>query len=295
MEGAYGLAITLTVLITTFLLGAYMHLKRIRMAWIILFMLVYLTIEGSFLIANLSKFSHGGYVSLLIGGIIFIVMFTWYKARKIKNRYVEFVKLEDHLDIILDINKDGSIPKYATHLVYLTSADSKKDIEHKVIFSIQNNIPKRADVYWIVHVDTLDIPYLREYEITTIIPDKVIRIDFRLGFRENPRVQAMFKQVLSEMQVTREADVYSRYPSLKSKGMIGDFEFIVVEKFLSHDHKLGFMDQLIMKGYFILKQVSLSEDKAFGLNINNVVVEKVPISTSPVPLKLHRRKKTKNQ
>lgn len=295
MEGAYGLAITLTVLITTFLLGAYMHLKRIRMVWIILFMLVYLTIEGAFLVANLSKFSHGGYVSLLIGGIIFIVMFTWYKARKIKNRYVEFVRLEDHLDIILDINKDGSIPKYATHLVYLTSADSKKDIEHKVIFSIQNNIPKRADVYWIVHVDTLDIPYLREYEITTIIPDKVIRIDFRLGFRENPRVQAMFKQVLSEMQVTREADVYSRYPSLKSKGMIGDFEFIVVEKFLSHDHKLGFMDQLIMKGYFILKQVSLSEDKAFGLNINNVVVEKVPISTSPVPLKLHRRKKTKNQ
>lgn len=291
MEGAYGFAISVTVIITTLLLGAYMFLKRVNLLWITLFMSVYLIIEGAFFIANLSKFSHGGYVTFIIGGFLFLVMFVWYRARKIKNRFVEFVKLEDHLDLILKINEDTSIPKYATHLVYLSSADSKKEIEHKVIFSIQNNIPKRADVYWIVHVDVRDVPYLREYELTTIVPNKVMRIDFRLGFRENPRVQSMFVQVLKDVKETKEVDVISRYPSMRSSGMLGDFEFVVIEKFLSHDHRLGFLDRLVMKGYFTLKQFSLSEDKAFGLNMNNVVVEKVPVTTTIIPPTVHRRQK----
>lgn len=291
MEGAYGLAISLTVIITTLLLAAYMYLKRVKPIWIVLFMTVYLIIEGSFFIANLSKFTHGGYVSLIIGGLLFLVMLVWYRARKIKNSFVEFVKLSDHLELILKINQDEQIPKYATHLVYLSSANSKKEIEHKVIFSIQNNIPKRADVYWIVHVDIVDIPYLREYELTTIVEGKVMRIDFRLGFRENPRVQAMFREVLEELKKSKEADVISRYPSLREEQMLGDFEFIVIEKFISHDHKLRFFDQLIMKGYFLLKHISLPEDKAFGLNINNVVIEKVPVSTTSVPPKLRRRDK----
>lgn len=291
MEGAYGLAISLTVLATTLLLSAYMYLKRVKPIWIALFLSVYLVIEGAFLVANLSKFLHGGYVSLIMGTLFFLVMLVWYRARKIKNRFVEFVKLNDHLDLILKINQDKTIPKYATHLVYLSSANSKKEIEHKIIFSIKNNIPKRADMYWIVHVDIMDVPYLREYELTTIEADRVMRIDFRLGFRENPRVQAMFKEVLQALKENQEADVLSRYPSLRSEEMLGDFEFVVIEKFISHDHKLRFFDQLIMKGYFLLKQISLSEDKAFGLNINNVVIEKVPVSTVSVRPTLTRRHK----
>ncbi len=291
MEGAYGLAITLSMIVTTLLMGVYMQMKRIHTLIIGLFLIVFLMIEIAFLTANLSKFSHGGYVSLLIGGIVFTVMLVWFKARKIKNRFIEFVKLEDNLDQVLTIQNDTSIPKYATHLVYLTSANSKKEVEAKVFYSIGNNIPKRADIYWILHVDTLDIPYAREYELCTIVPGKIMRIDFRLGFRENPRVQAMFKQVLKEIRNTNEVDVLSRYPSLREKEMMGDFEFVVIEKFLSPDHKLGFFDQLIMKGYFVLKNISLSEDKAFGLNINNVLVEKMPVSTFFAPIKLHRRKK----
>lgn len=291
MEGAYGLAITLSMIVTTLLMGVYMHMKRMNILFIGAFLLLFLAIEISFLTANLSKFSHGGYVSLLIGGLVFSIMFVWFKARKIKNRFIEFVKLDGNLDQVLDIQNDSTIPKYSTHLVYLTSANSKKEIEAKVFYSIGNNIPKRADVYWILHVDILDIPYAREYELTTIVPGKIMRIDFRLGFRENPRVQAMFKQVLKEMRNTKEADVLSRYPSLRDKEMMGDFEFVVIEKFLSPDHKLGFFDQLIMKGYFVLKNVSLSEDKAFGLNINNVLIEKMPVSTFFAPIKLHRRKK----
>lgn len=293
MEGAYGLAISLTVIITTLLLAVYMYYKKVNVLWIGLFLLVYLVIEGAFLVANLSKFTHGGNVTMFLGGVIFTVMYIWYRARKIKNRYTEFVRLDDHQDFVLEIHDDMEIPKYATHLVFMTSADSKKDIEHKIVFSITNNMPKRADVYWIVHVDILDVPYTREYEVTTIVQDKIVRIDFRLGFRENPRVQSMFMKVLEEVKATKEASVYSTYPSLKNRNRIGDFKFIVMEKFLTYDQVLSVADKMVMKGYLLLKQISLPENKAFGLNINNVIVEKVPLTLQMTPLKLHRRKKTK--
>ena len=153
-----------------------------KSAWIYLFLVVYLTIEISFLIANLEKFPHGGYVTLIVGGLLFIVMYVWYRARKIKNRYVEFVRLEHYIPKIQELSNDKSVPKYATHLVYLTSANNPKEIEHKIIYSILNKKPKRADIYWFVHVDTMDDPYTCEYKVEHIIPNDIIRVDFRLGF-----------------------------------------------------------------------------------------------------------------
>lgn len=291
MEGAYGLAISLTIIVTSVLLIAYMVKKRIHMVWIILIFLVNVTVEGSFLVANLSKFSHGGYFTLIIGMGLFLVMFIWYKARKIKNRFVEFVPIKDYTHLLTDISNDLSIPKYSTHLVYLTSADYKKEIEYNVIFSIVYNKPKRADVYWILHVDVLDVPYKREYELTEIVDDKIYRIDFRLGFRENQRVHSMFKKVLEDIQKTKEVDVLSRYQSLHNHHLIGDFDIIVMEKFLSFDNKLSFFETLIMKSYFIINKFAISPEKAFGLNFHNVKVEKTPLVVKPAPdYNLHRRK-----
>ena len=183
MEAAYGLAIIATMLMTTILFSNYMVMRRVKPIYIWLFLGLYILLESLFLIALLQKFAHGGYITVLIGGLMFIVMYVWFRARKIKNRYVEFVRLEHYIPKIQELSNDRSVPKYATHLVYLTSANNPKEIEHKIIYSILNKKPKRADIYWFVHVDTLDDPYTMEYRVEHIIPNDIIRVEFRLGFQ----------------------------------------------------------------------------------------------------------------
>lgn len=292
MEAAYGLAIIVTMLSTTILFANYLVLHRIKASWIYLFLVGYLTVEISYLIALLVKFMHGGYITLLIGIFIFAVMYIWYRARKIKNRYIEFVRLDHYLDKIQELSRDATVPKYATHLVYMTSANNPKEIEHKIIYSILNRKPKRADIYWFVHLDTVDDPYACEYKVTHIIPDDIIRVDFRLGFRMEPRVNLMFKKVVEELVANQEVTITSRYESLSQSKVVGDFQFMVMEKYLSQDNELPFFERVIMKFYFWLKDHSLSEEKGFGLDQANVTVEKFPLIVAPVTnLRLKRVEK----
>jgi KUP system potassium uptake protein len=276
MEAAYGLAITLCMIATSILFANYLVLKRSRASLIYVYLLVFLTIECSFLFANIDKFPHGGYVALLVGGLLFLVMYNWFKARKIKNRYVEFVKLEQYLFKIQELSNDKTVPKLATHLVYLTSADNPKEIEHKIIYSILNKKPKRADIYWFVHVDTLDDPYTAEYKVEHVIPNDIIRIELRLGFRIQPRINLLFRKVIQDLVKNKEVNITSRYESLEKNNVIGDFQFIVLEKYLSGDNELPFWDRVTMKLHFWLKKISLSEEKVFALDPSNVIVEKFP-------------------
>lgn len=289
MEAAYGLAITLCMIATSILFANYLIIKRTKSFWIYIYLAVYLTIELSFLFANLEKFPHGGYVALVVGGLLFGVMYTWYRARKIKNRYVEFVRMEHYVPKIQELSNDKTVPKYATHLVYLTSANNPKEIEHKVIYSILNKKPKRADIYWFVHVDTVDDPYTCEYKVEHIIPNDIIRVDFRLGFRMEPRINLMFRKVVEDLVANKEVNIISRYESLASSNTVGDFQFIVMEKYLSQDNELPFFERIVMKLHFWLKEHSLSEEKGFGLDAANVTIEKFPLIVAPVTnLKLKR-------
>ena len=289
MEAAYGLTINLGMLMNTTLFSFYLSTNRVARHWVFLYLAVYLTVELSFLVANLDKFSHGGYVSFIIGGVLFIIMYIWYRARKIKNRYVEFVRLEHYIPKIQELSNDKSIGKYATHLVYMTSANNPKEVEHKIIYSILNKKPKRADIYWLVHVDTLDDPYTSEYKVDHIIPNDIIRVEFRLGFRIQPRINLMFRKVVEDLVANKEVNIYSRYESLERSNVVGDFQFIVMEKYLSQDNELPFWERVVMKFYFWLKEISLSEEKGFGLDMSTVTVEKFPLIVAPVSgIKLKR-------
>lgn len=289
MEAAYGLAITVTMIMTTFLLIYYLILSRVKKGWVALFLIVYLTIEFAFLFANIHYFPEGGYVSVVIGGILFLVNYIWFKARKIQNRYVEFVKIKDYLPQLQEISADTSISKYSTHLIYLTSANDPAEIEHKIIYSIFNKKPKRADIYWLLHVDVLDEPYRCDYIVHTIIPNEVIRIEFRLGFRVEQRINLMFRRVVEDMVKRKEVNIISRYDSLSKNNIAGDFRFIVMSKFLSHDNDLPLAERLIMRGYFFLKKISLSEERGFGLDSSFVTIEKFPLIIQPVrDLKIRR-------
>ncbi len=289
MEGAYGLAINLTFLSTTCLVAVYMYLKRVPRYIIALFLLVYVVLELVFLAGNMTKFLHGGFVTLMIGLALFSVMWSWYASRKIKNRFVKYVEIEDYYQIIEELSNDESVPKFSSQLVYLTSANFKTEIESKIIYSIIQKEPKRADIYWLVHVDVVDEPYTSDYKVEFLIPGKLIRIDFKLGFREEQRVNLLYRKVVEELVKNGEVDITSQYTSLKRHKITGDFRFVLLEKHLAKFTSLSFYDEYILKYYFILKKLSLSEERGFGLDSSYVDVEKVPlIFVTPDDIELNR-------
>jgi len=282
MEAAYGLAIIVTMFTTTILFANFLVAKRTNPVLIWIFLAAFFVIETGYCVALMQKFTHGGYITMLVGGFMFSIMYVWFRSRRIKNRYVEFVRLEHYIPQIQELSNDKTVPKYATHLVYLTSANNPKEIEHKIVYSILNKKPKRSDIYWFVHVDTLDDPYTCEYKVDHIIPNDIIRVEFRLGFRVEPKINLMFRKVVADLVANKEVNITSRYESLERNNVVGDFQFIVLEKYLSQDNELPFLERVVMKLYFWVKELSLSEERGFGLDTANVTIEKFPLIVAPV-------------
>jgi KUP system potassium uptake protein len=283
MEAAYGLAITLTMLMTTILLSYYLWRREHMATWVVrAFFGVYVLIEGSFLVANLVKFTHGGWVSLLIAGSIAFVMYVWRASHLVKRGLTEYVPLKDYQEPLCQLSSDLSIPKFATHLVYLTGADQKDHVEQKTIYSLFEQSPKRADIYWFIHVDTTDEPYTMEYTVDEIAPNDIIRVTFRLGFRVELRINYFFRKVIADLVAAGEVDIRSRYDSLREQNIMGDFQFVVIERVLSYENAFDAHDKFVMDSYYALKQFISSEDRWFGLDPGTVRVEKVPIVIDPV-------------
>lgn len=277
MEHAYGLAIVLCMIMTTILLNYYLIMKRIKLYFMVPVITIYLIIEFSFLIANVSKFTQGGFVTLIIAIVLISVMSIWYMAKKINKSYTKIVKIDDYKKVLMELSEDLSIPKYATHLVYMTNANRVDELEHKVMYSILQKRPKRADIYWFVHVNILTEPYKTQYKVTEIAKDDIYRIDFSLGFREPTKINLMFREVIRDMVKNGEVDITSRYESLNKNNIIGDFKFVLSEKFLSNDSDLRWHENIIMNSYFFIKKLSLSEERAFGLDSSSVKIEKFPM------------------
>ena len=258
-----------------------MIMKRVKWYFIAPIITIYGIIEFSFFIANIKKFSHGGYVTIMIALVLIAIMFTWYRAKKISKAYTKMVKINNYKKVLAELSTDLSIPKYATHLVYLTNSSRTDEIEEKVLYSILQKRPKRADIYWFIHVNILNEPYKTEYKVTEIIRDDIIRVDINLGFREPTKINIMFREVVKNMVQNGEVDVRSRYESLNKNNIIGDFKFVLSEKFLSNDSDMIWHEKLIMNTYFLIKKLSLSEEKAFGLDSSSVKIEKFPMVVNP--------------
>lgn len=288
MEAAYGLAIVLCMLMTTILLVVYMRTKRVPAIWISLFLVVYFTIEISFFIANIAKFSHGGYVSLFIAGCIASIMFLWYFGKKITSSYNNMVQIADYVDVLKDLSKDESLSKYSSHLVYLTNSPNKKLIDSKIIFSILKRRPKRADVYWLLHLHVTDQPYQSDYKVTFIEKDTIIRVDFYLGFKITQRVNLLFREVIEDLVASRELNVISKYKSLQEHHVQADFKYVLIGKIISYDSNLPWYESLIVSAYSFIKKISLSDGKAFGLDAHSVKVEDFPITIHPANISLNR-------
>lgn len=282
MEGAYGLAITFDMLMTTTLLVYYFTTAKKSRFRSTLLAMSFFTLEGMFLVSNLDKFQHGGSFTFFMAFIFFAVMFILMKARKLRDRHTEFVDLKHYIPLIQDLQADTTIPKEATNLVFMAVADSKRYIDSNIIYSIFKKRPKRADVYWFIHVDTVDSPYTSKYSVDTIIPRKCFFVRIKLGFKADHRVNLLFARILHDMAENAEIDLVSHYDSLRKHSMPADFKFIMLHSLASVDSEISTFDNVVIQGYRFIKKFSLTTEEMYGLELANVEVERVPIMVGPV-------------
>lgn len=282
MEAAYGLAITFTMLMTTILLFYYMKMKKINPVFSYGVTLLFASVEMIFMIANISKIWHGGYITLTIAGIIIFLNYIWVRANAIKGRHTQYVKLQHYNDQLVSLSNDLSYPKFATHLVYLTKSKIEDEVEKSILYSILQKQPKRADYYWLINVQVVDDPFRMEYHVNTLIKEDLIRVTFYLGFRVQQRISVFLRQVINDMMQKGELKFTEKYHFMKESNGIGDFQFIYLEEVLSYESKEKFMEKFILSAQIEIKKWTASPEKWFGLDTSVVRAEKVPLIIRPI-------------
>lgn len=280
MEAAYGLAVTLTMLMTTVLISAWLYERKVPVFVVVGLTGLFLVIETSFLIANIIKLEEGGWISILIGAVLISVMWLWQKSREYRSKFIHFENTETFFQTLGELSNDTSLPQYATHLVYLTASETMNELENQTMLSILQKTPKRADVYWFVNVKTDDEPFTMKYRVENCVKDDVYYVQFTLGFRIEPRINYFFELVLSELEKNKEVNVTSRHPVLQKYNVPGNLRFVLSKSFLSYENDLSFTENFVLRSYYFLRRFSINEDEAFGLDADNVEIEKIPVTVS---------------
>jgi KUP system potassium uptake protein len=292
MEAAYGLSVTLTMMMTTVLLSIYLRFRGLSSALTFLIVSIFFTVESAFLVANLIKFPEGGWITFLGGLVLISVMWLWYKGRQLRRNLTIMEDSAPFFETLKELSSDKTLPQYATHLVYLTTSDTPAKLEQEIIRSVLEKTPKRADVYWFVHVKTDNEPFTMKYKVETIAKEDVYFLTFTLGFRIEPRINYFFELALKDLEANKEVTTVSRHPALNKFNIPGDIRFVLNRSFLSYENDLRFTNDFIMRAYYFLRHwLSIREDVAYGLDASNVVIEEEPIVLyRPEEVKLIREK-----
>jgi KUP system potassium uptake protein len=282
MEAAYGFSITVAMMMTTILLNYYL-LFRLKWSQLTVAIIIglFAIIEGSFFIANVAKIKER-WMFLFFELFIFMTMYIWYYARKVNNKLVKFVDIGKYTEQLAALSADDAIPKFSTHLIYLSKANSRTQVEEKIMRSIFSKKPKRADVYWFLHIDRTEEPYSLEYDVSELIDDKVIKVNIRIGFRIQPKTEVYFKKIVQDLVRQKELNLHIRPDGSTRYNNEPDFKFVVIEKFLSVENEFSISEGLLLQAYFKLKDLGLSDEKAFGLEKSDVVVEQIPLVFQPM-------------
>jgi KUP system potassium uptake protein len=289
MEAAYGLAITIAMLMTSILLFHYLKYKGWNMILVWAIMLVFFTVESSFLFANLTKFFHGGFFTVMIASLVVALMFTCFRGGKITKSMVTKVKIDTFSHQLKSLSRDTTLPKYCTHLIYLSKVKNDDEVESVVLHSILQKRPKRADFYWFVNVDVTDEPYTMEYKVNIIEKDDLIKVRFRLGFKVQQKISYYLRLVIEDMVKNHEINLDPYYHGFSDKKQLGDFRFVIIEEEISQENELPLLDSLVMKAYYWVRKTAASPDRWFGLDYSMVTYELVPVVIKkPAPVKLNR-------
>ena len=279
MEAAYGLSISITMFVTTLLLSIYLYKVKNNKFFALIFLIFFGIEELLFLYANSLKFVNGGYITVIIALLIFTIMFIWYKGTEIKERESQYLTVKNYTKQLLQLSMDKNIPKYATNLVYLTGAKQEEDVDYAVLYSILNKQPKRANVYFFVHINVLDEPYKREYKVTKFSDKKIFKITFNLGFREGQRINMFMRQVIGDLLENKELELQPTKYNLRGKAeTVGDFRFVLIEEVLGNSNGLSSFDNFIMGLRLKLKKITVTPEKWFGLDTSVITKEAVPLN-----------------
>ena len=286
MEAAYGLSISITMFVTTLLLSIYLYKVKSKKLFTVIFLIFFGIEELFFLYANSLKFVNGGYITVFIALLIFIIMFIWYRGTEIKERESQYLTVKNYTKQLLQLSMDKSVPKYATNLVYLTGAKREEDVDYAVLYSILNKQPKRANVYFFVHINVIDKPYKREYKVTKFSDKKILKITFNLGFREHQRVNMFMHQVIDDLLMNKELELQPTKYNLRGKAeTVGDFRFVLIEEVLGNSNGLSSFDNFIMGLRLKLKKITVTPEKWFGLDTSVITKEAVPLNVVQTKVK----------
>jgi len=278
MEAAYGLSITVTMLMTTVLLVFWLLKHRVSKVLIVFFALVYMAIELGFFSANIIKFMEGGWITVVLAGSIGISMYAWYNGRLIKTRFIQFVKIDKYVSIIKDMKLDESIPKYATNLAYLSRAKRNDEVESKIIYSIIKKQPKRADHYFILSIVNQEDPYTFKYTVDEILPGTVYKVNFLLGFKVDRRINDYFNMVLKDLMAEGTIPSRSSHPSLRAHNIPPDLKYVIIDNTYINDILLTVKQKITLNIYSFVKYIGSDDFKAWGVSSHNVEVESAPIT-----------------
>jgi len=282
MEAAYGFSITIAMMMTTILLSYFLLYKLKWNRWLVLgFLCIFITTESSFFIANVAKIKQR-WMFLFFELFIFLTMYIWYYARKINNRFVKFTDIGKYIPKLKELSEDDAIPKFSTHLIYLTKANTRYQIEEKIIRSIFSKKPKRADVYWFLHINRTEDPYTLSYDVSELSDDKVIKVNINVGFRIQPKTEIYFKRIVQHLVANKELKLHIRPDGSTPYNSEPDFKFVVIEKFISIENEFSLKEGLLLNTYFFLKNLGQRDEKAFGLEKSDVVVEEYPLVYQPM-------------
>lgn len=295
MEAAYGLAITITMIMTTILLSFWLRIRGVKAVWCVLFFLVFMVIEGIFFVANLSKFAHGGWYSILIAAVIAAVMILWHKSSSLRNSHIEYGEFRKSVPIMRKIKEDREIPKFASNVVFFSRSEDPELIESKLVYSIVNKQPKRADHYWFIHIDYVDDPDMLEYDVDIIEPETVYLVTMRIGFRVEPKVSVYLRQVIEDLVAAGGVDLRSGYPSLREEGITGDFKFIILHRVYSPTSNCSRREGMLMRWHDRLKHLGISDQSALGLDTSVVTPETVPLILNTTPARRIQLKSSQNE
>ena len=285
MEAAYGLTITITMLMTTILLFFWLSRSRVNKFFAFGFLMLYLTIELGFFYANVIKFFDGGWLTIVLGGFIAVCMYAWYNGRLIKAKFIKFVKLDKYVSIIKELKLDETIPKYATNLAFLSRAKKDDEIESKIIYSILRKQPKRADHYFILNIVNQEDPFTYKYTIDEIMPGTIYKINFLLGFKIDRRINDYFDQVLADMMEEGSIPARSSHPSLRSHNIPPDLKYVIIDNTYINDTLLTVKEKITLNIYNFVKYIGSDDFKAWGISSHNVVVESAPLLDQKVVTK----------
>lgn len=277
IEAAYGLAVTIAMLTTTLLLAFWLRSRGVNMIVVGAFFTFFMTVEGIFFFANMSKFVHGGWFSLMIAAVVGSIMIVWRNSTRRRASFIEYRRMADSAATISAVKADKEIPKYASNLVYLSRSGDPSLVESKLLYSIVNKQPKRADHYWFVHIDHVDSPDELSYSVSVVVPETIYVVTMHLGFRVAPRISVYLRQIVEDLVVSGDLDLRSGYPSLRREGIPGDFRFIILHRIFSPTSICGATTALLMRLHDILRHIGVSDTSAYGLDTSVVTAETVPL------------------